>query len=228
VSYHPCNFEHTFLLGRSRLVRSAVSNGSLTRCTHEESIVPRRRRRFIHHRHDPARRALRFLDAAELVLQLSDQFAFARAAILLDAAMLIRDVTVFVDPRLHSIATALDWVASRLAHDDAVTRCLLLSIGDDDVTQAVARERDRYDRTRGLLTAIGIELVDWIHGDSDLLCSLAYATDSRAAWPSDPPRERQAVLEIMIENDRRIRDGVDLHDRSPDTCGADDEDDTRR
>ena len=134
-----------------------------------------------------------FRDGLGLAMGLSDEYAFANAAVLLDRRR--RVLLVHRSDRVGgSIGRLVDQICARTCGSlsSAGTPASVLLITVRPVEADVVREADLhlFRRARWTLGAAGPDLLDWIETDGDLFRSYAYLTCPGLAWPNDPPGDR--------------------------------------
>lgn len=122
-----------------------------------------------------------FADAAMTAFSLHQRFGFSHAAACLDDDGELRDLTVFADPQLHTVDSALDWAFCMVTNDDRFTRMVVFSTGGEPVLEPSEADLELFRVMRNAFRKEGIEVVDWIRCDGANVRSLAF-TEREGAW----------------------------------------------
>jgi hypothetical protein len=131
-----------------------------------------------------------FRDAVGIALQLSEEYAYAQVAVLLDGDGSPLDRRVF-DAVGVGLMPVLAWCLSTAADLDPPIDVLLLTARS--IEPALVREQDlaQYRRAERTLTGANLGLLDWIETDGELVRSFAYLIHPDTAWITDPVDHRR-------------------------------------
>lgn len=131
-----------------------------------------------------------FRDAVGLALQLSEDYAYAQVAVLLDENGIQLDRRVF-DAVGVGLMPVLAWCLSTAAGLGRPVDVLLLTARS--IEPSVVREQDlaHYRRAERTLTGANLGLLDWIETDGELVRSFAYLVHPDTAWITDPADHRR-------------------------------------
>ena len=131
-----------------------------------------------------------FRDAVGLALQLSEDYAYAQVAVLLDDDGTGLDRRVF-DGVGVGLMPVLAWCLSTAAGIGRPIDVLLLTARS--IEPGVVREQDlaHYRRAERTLTGANLGLLDWIETDGELVRSFAYLIHPDTAWIADPADHRR-------------------------------------
>lgn len=131
-----------------------------------------------------------FRDAVGIALELSDEYAYAQVALLLDGDGTQLDRRVFASVGV-GLMPVLAWCLSTAAGLGQPVDVLLVTARS--VEPGMVREHDlaQYRRADRILTGANLGLVDWIETDGEFVRSLAYLIHPETAWITDPPDHRR-------------------------------------
>ena len=125
-----------------------------------------------------------FRDALGLVLELSDEFAFAQAVLVTDRANRCIDFMVFTEVG-DGLATGLRWLSRRIAMYPCRSRVLLISVRSIDELCVAERDLADYRFAEHTIGALGAVLRDWIETDGEVVRSYAYLTNPNTTWSAE-------------------------------------------
>ncbi len=137
-----------------------------------------------------------FRDALGLAMELSDDYAFANAGIMLNSQGRVVDGVITDDVGI-SIRPVVQQIVDRQRHRGlsppyVANSAVLLSIRPVD--GPIVREHHLADFrwASGQIAAVGGRLADWIETDGDVFRSYAYLVYPASAWVDDSPSARAA------------------------------------
>lgn len=122
-----------------------------------------------------------FRDALGLALELSDEFAFAHAAVVLSPnrrCVAFKVFTAIVD----NLSEVLSWLTHRFDGPLAPSVVLLISIRSVDGWSIYERDLSDFRFARATIAGYGGSLLDWIETDGELVRSYAYLVNPNTAW----------------------------------------------
>ena len=129
-----------------------------------------------------------FRDALGLALELSDEFAFAHAALVLSPDRRCVDFEVFTSI-VENLSEILGWLSCRFeSHADSAF-VLLISIRSVDGWSIYERDLSDFRFARATISGFGGHLVDWIETDGELVRSYAYLVNPNTAWSVEAAAE---------------------------------------
>lgn len=122
-----------------------------------------------------------FRDALGLAFELSDEFAFAQAAVLIDRQRRCVDFGVFTEVG-QGLTPALGWLSRRVDHHRPSLRALFISVRS--VNGLIVAEHDLAEFRFAVHTAaqMGVSVIDWLETDGELVRSYAYLTNPNTVW----------------------------------------------
>lgn len=122
-----------------------------------------------------------FADAVAQAFALHRQFGYCHGAACLDDSGRLRDLTVFTDPEVHTVDSALDWAFCMVVNDERFTRMVVFSTGAQPVVEPSEGDLALFRVMRNAFAGEGVEVVDWIRCDGENVRSLAF-TEREDAW----------------------------------------------
>jgi hypothetical protein len=132
--------------------------------------------------------------AMEFARCLSADFEQAHVAALTDSVGAIFDGATLTE-EIHQIEHAVGFaMCISLALGSVTNAITLFSVVEQDVSALSPDHRSAYRRI-GLLFDGWLDVRDWIVTDGMHYRSLAYSIDPANAWPNDPIRARETVLD---------------------------------
>lgn len=131
-----------------------------------------------------------FRDALGLGLELSDEFAYAQAALLLSVDGTIMGATVSTSVGV-GLTSTLAWCLAE-APPDQSAEVLMLTVRCLDLDRIYEQDLELYRRVERTLAGTNLGLVDWIETDGDCARSFAYLIHPDTAWSTDPASHRRA------------------------------------
>ena len=129
-----------------------------------------------------------FRDALGLALELSDEFAFAHAAVVLSCERRCLDLGVFtaIDDNLPEL---LGWLSERFQRQPQAETVLLISVRSVDAWLVYERDLGNYRFARATITEFGGRLLDWIETDGELVRSYAHLANPNTEWSIEAEAE---------------------------------------
>lgn len=122
-----------------------------------------------------------FADAALTAMGLHERFGFCHAVACLEEDGQVVDLTMFTDPELHDVDTALEWAYCLGLNESRFCRLVVFSTGVAAVTEPSEGDLALFRLMRRIFREDGIEVVDWIRCDGENVRSLAL-TERSDAW----------------------------------------------
>lgn len=122
-----------------------------------------------------------FRDALGLALELSDEFAFAHAVLVLSPDRQCVDFEIFTAVG-DNLSEVLSWLSSRLERGLDTALVLLISIRSVDGWSIYEQDLDDFRFVRATIAGYGALLLDWIETDGELVRSYAYLVNPNTAW----------------------------------------------
>lgn len=122
-----------------------------------------------------------FRDALGLALELSDEFAFAHAVVVLSPDRRCVDFRVFT-AIVDNVSEVLGWVSYRLERRTTPALVMLISVRSVDGWSIYERDLSNFRLARKKISDLGATLIDWIETDGELVRSYAYIVNPNTAW----------------------------------------------
>lgn len=122
-----------------------------------------------------------FRDALGLALELSDEFAFAHAALVLTPDRRCVDFEVFTAIG-DNLSEVLSWLSGRVERYVDSALVLLISIRSVDGCSIYEQDLSNFRLARTTISGYGGSLLDWIETDGELVRSYAYLVNPNTAW----------------------------------------------
>jgi len=122
-----------------------------------------------------------FRDALGLALELSDEFAFAHAALVLSPDRRCVDFEIFT-AIVDNLAELLGWLSSCFEQKVDAALVLLISVRSVDGWSIYERDLSNFRFARTTVSGYGGSLLDWIETDGELVRSYAYLVNPNTAW----------------------------------------------
>ncbi len=98
------------------------------------------------------------------------------------------------------VFSMIDRVVRHADREPTAFQTVFLRAGRDVGAELVERDLGLFRLARRHLAADGIDLLDWIHTDGELLRSMSYASDPSRAWTSDDEAIRRRALELLARH----------------------------
>ncbi len=129
-----------------------------------------------------------FRDALGLALELSDEFAFAHAAVVLSPTRACVDFRVFT-AIVDNPSEVLGWLSHRFHRYVSPALVLLISVRSVDGWSVYERDLTDFRFARNTIAELGGLLLDWIETDGDLVRSFAHLVNPNTAWSVEAAAE---------------------------------------
>ncbi len=129
-----------------------------------------------------------FRDALGLALELSDEFAYAHAVVILAPDRRCVELQLFTGI-VDNLGVMLGWLSSRLVRGYAPVPVLLISVRSVDGWSVYERDLNDFRFARATIGELGGELVDWLETDGELVRSFAHLVDPGSAWSTQARAE---------------------------------------
>lgn len=122
-----------------------------------------------------------FRDALGLAFELSDEFAFAHAALVLGPDRRCIDFEIFTAIG-DNLSEVLSWLSSRVETSLDPALVLLISVRSVDGWSIYEQDLSDFRFARSTISGYGGTLLDWIETDGELVRSYAYLVNPNTAW----------------------------------------------
>ena len=129
-----------------------------------------------------------FRDALGIALELSDEFAFAQAAAVVDPSDRCVDFAVFTEVG-DGLVPSLGWLSTRASGHPPLSRVVLYSVRSVDGLIIAEIDLAEYRFAAVTIGRMGANLVDWIETDGEMVRSYAYLTTPQTQWAMDAMAE---------------------------------------
>lgn len=129
-----------------------------------------------------------FRDALGLALELSDEFAFAHAAVVLNPDRRCVDFGVFTSI-VDNLSEVLSWLSSQFELRVDSAQVLLISVRSVDGWSIYERDLSNFRLARTTIAECGGLLIDWIETDGELVRSYAHVVNPNTAWSLEAEAE---------------------------------------
>lgn len=132
-----------------------------------------------------------FRDALGIALELSEEFAYTQAVVVIDDAGRCIDFNLF--GRIgQGLMTMLSWISSRSSAYPPGSGVVLISVRSVDGPIIWEQDIADYRFARQALQRVGVSVVDWIETDGELVRSYAYIVNPNTSWSIDAASEGAA------------------------------------
>jgi len=125
-----------------------------------------------------------FRDALGIALELSEEFAFAQAAAVVDPSHRCVDFAVFTDVG-DGLVPSLAWLSTRAGGYSPNCSVVLFSVRSVDGLVIAEMDLAEYRFAAGTISRMGARLLDWIETDGEMVRSYAYLTTPQTRWAMD-------------------------------------------
>lgn len=139
-----------------------------------------------------------FFDAGRLAIELLERGDRNDAVVLFRGCQPSR---VEVIPAAEAdVFSMIDRVVRHADREPAAFQTVFLRAGRDVGTELLEHDLALFRLARRRLAAEGLDLLDWIHTDGELLRSMSYASDPGRAWTSDDEQIRREALHLLARH----------------------------
>ncbi len=139
-----------------------------------------------------------FFDAARIAVELTDRGDHR------DAVVLFRgcepDRVEVMPPDSADPFLMIDRVLRHAEPRPTAFQTLFVSAGPSVGDELAEVDLAKFRMARRRLAHDGIDLLDWMHTDGELVRSMAYAADPARAWTSDDDETRTEALHLLAQH----------------------------
>ncbi len=139
-----------------------------------------------------------FFDAGQLAVELIDPGERRDAVVLFRGCRPVR--VEVMPPGETDVFSMIDRAVLHADREPSAFQTLFLQAGPGVGDDLVERDLGLFRLARRKLAAEGLDLLDWLHTDGELVRSMAYATDPSRAWTSDDDQIRRETMHLLAQH----------------------------